>query len=208
MMKRSFLAVALVIAGLAAPTVAHAQLPIRDSVTGTASWVNPAFGFTVTHKFDVSSGPSGENASGTFLLSTPEGSIPSGVGCLHVTGNRAVIGLTSPALGPLYLVVVDGGATGPDQFGAGSAGGRPATECAAFAGPVAFETYTEGNIVVTDVRPFPTTKRQCTNGGWHNVPGFKNQGQCIAFVIKARVCGFLERLGYTPKFCPPRLPDH
>ena len=48
---------------------------------------------------------------------------------------------------------------------------------------------------------------QCKNGGWRNY-GIKNQGQCIAFVVKARVCKFLERFGYTPKFCPPRLPGH
>jgi hypothetical protein len=28
----------------------------------------------------------------------------------------------------------------------------------------------------------PTTKGQCKNGGWHNFPQFKNQGQCIEFV--------------------------
>jgi hypothetical protein len=29
----------------------------------------------------------------------------------------------------------------------------------------------------------PTSKAQCTNGGWRDFPQFKNQGQCIAFVI-------------------------
>jgi hypothetical protein len=28
----------------------------------------------------------------------------------------------------------------------------------------------------------PTSKEQCKNGGWRNFLGFKNEGQCIAFV--------------------------
>ena len=33
-----------------------------------------------------------------------------------------------------------------------------------------------------EVDCLPTDKDQCKNGGWRNYPGFKNQGQCIAFV--------------------------
>ena len=36
--------------------------------------------------------------------------------------------------------------------------------------------------LVFDAKPLPTTAEQCKNGGWHNYPQFKNQGQCIAFV--------------------------
>jgi hypothetical protein len=28
----------------------------------------------------------------------------------------------------------------------------------------------------------PTSKDQCKNGGWQNLPQFKNQGQCVSFV--------------------------
>ena len=28
----------------------------------------------------------------------------------------------------------------------------------------------------------PTTKEQCTTGGWKNFPGFNNQGDCVSFV--------------------------
>jgi DNA-binding beta-propeller fold protein YncE len=29
----------------------------------------------------------------------------------------------------------------------------------------------------------PTSKDQCKNGGWRNFPGFKNQGDCVSFVV-------------------------
>ena len=34
--------------------------------------------------------------------------------------------------------------------------------------------------------PAPATVEECKRGGWRNFPGFKNQGQCVAFVVKAR----------------------
>jgi hypothetical protein len=41
---------------------------------------------------------------------------------------------------------------------------------------------TTGDLTVIDSSPLPTSRNQCNNGGWRNYPGFKNQGQCIAFV--------------------------
>ncbi len=38
-------------------------------------------------------------------------------------------------------------------------------------------------IFVTPLRT-PTSKDQCKNGRWRNYPQFKNQGQCVAFVVK------------------------
>jgi hypothetical protein len=43
-----------------------------DAVTGTASFVDPNSGSTITHRFSVFSGPSGENASGTVEAGDPE----------------------------------------------------------------------------------------------------------------------------------------
>ena len=37
-------------------------------------------------------------------------------------------------------------------------------------------------IALTPVRRVPTSKEQCKNGGWRQF-GFKNQGQCVSFVI-------------------------
>jgi hypothetical protein len=39
-----------------------------------------------------------------------------------------------------------------------------------------------GDITIHDAVPFPTSKEQCKNGGWHDFSGFKNQGECVAFV--------------------------
>jgi hypothetical protein len=30
----------------------------------------------------------------------------------------------------------------------------------------------------------PTSKAQCKHGGWRNYRQFKDQGQCVAFVVK------------------------
>ena len=63
------------------------------------------------------------------------------------------------------------------------------TTCSTFPGtfgrdPFFFPDFTNetGNLVVTDTRPFPTTKDQCRNGGWKNFGVFKNQGDCVSFV--------------------------
>jgi hypothetical protein len=38
---------------------------------------------------------------------------------------------------------------------------------------------------VTPAARVPTSNEQCKNGGWSRF-GFKNQGQCIAFVHRGR----------------------
>ena len=42
-------------------------------------------------------------------------------------------------------------------------------------------TFPDG-IAVGPLPRVPISKDQCTHGGWHNFPQFKNQGQCVAFV--------------------------
>jgi 6-phosphogluconolactonase len=39
-------------------------------------------------------------------------------------------------------------------------------------------------VAVTPLPRVPTSKEQCKHGGWRNYPQFKNQGQCVAFVVK------------------------
>jgi DNA-binding beta-propeller fold protein YncE len=41
-------------------------------------------------------------------------------------------------------------------------------------------------VAVTPAPLMPTDKDQCKKGGWRNFAGFRNQGQCIAFVNHAR----------------------
>ena len=48
--------------------------------------------------------------------------------------------------------------------------------------PVPLLDVVEGDVTVTDAPALPTSRSQCLNGGWRAFPGFKNQGQCIAFV--------------------------
>jgi hypothetical protein len=40
------------------------------------------------------------------------------------------------------------------------------------------------DFTVTDAQPFPTSKDQCTNGGWRDFPGFRNQCDCVSFVVR------------------------
>jgi 6-phosphogluconolactonase len=49
-------------------------------------------------------------------------------------------------------------------------------------------------IAVSPLPRVPTSKEQCKHGGWRNYPQFKNQGQCVAFVVKqARQSCLAER---------------
>src|SRR5215216_6125716 len=40
----------------------------------------------------------------------------------------------------------------------------------------------EGNVIVTDTPPLPTTNDQCKNSGWKTLGVFKTQGDCVSFV--------------------------
>jgi uncharacterized delta-60 repeat protein len=75
-----------------------------------------------------------------------------------VTGSGSGMALTERG------IVVAGGLNLPLSL---PVAGRPAL--------ASFLTAGEGDRI-------PTSKDQCKNGGWHNFPQFKNQGQCIAFV--------------------------
>ena len=37
-------------------------------------------------------------------------------------------------------------------------------------------------VAVSPLPRVPTSKNQCTNGGWRNFPRFKNQGDCVSYV--------------------------
>ena len=49
-------------------------------------------------------------------------------------------------------------------------------------------------IAVTPLPRVPTSIEQCKNGGWRQF-GFKNQGQCIAFVILSKICDVSSATG-------------
>jgi hypothetical protein len=171
------------IGSLAAPGVSGAQSPGQDSVTGSV--VTGDGRSLVEFTFDVSSGPSGENPTGTVsfdALLIDLGDLP--VSCLTVNGNRAsmivLILSSSPSVPEGVLISVQ------DNQGAADDGLTWAflstlpTGCPAPS--EVGESLLTGDIIVTDSQPFPTSNHQCRNGGWQTFGTFKNQGDCISFV--------------------------
>ena len=142
-------------------------------------------------RINASSGPSGENPTGTLELAFPVGATFP-VTCLQVTGNRAVIGghrIFTTADVWAYLIVVDEPGEVPDRVLSAlfiDDPLAPAT-CAEYDARTPNEPGELcpgcGRVVVIDAEPVPTSKDQCNNGGWRNFGStFKNQGQCVAFV--------------------------
>jgi hypothetical protein len=174
----------LAVAGacLATPHVAGAQAPAQDSVVGTGI-TTPTYS---NGAIDITSGPSGENPTGSAsVVFAGERFVSTSVQCLSVSGNTAtfVIGLAPNSLGALFgrATVVDNSSSGiPDTI---SIAGHlaPAPDCGPEIGFAGTEPLIAGNIVVVDAPPLPTSKDQCKNGG-HVSFGFKNQGECVAFV--------------------------
>jgi hypothetical protein len=168
---------------LASPGVSGAQVPTQDSVMGAGFiFVPPLTNFNL----DARSGPSGENPAGTVRIGSarPAFRTEGPVTCLTVTGNRAVIGVVDtlgsfPGTGWFVEVTDDA----PDTFIFTFAGpGQVPTVCPPTLGFGGEPLFGAGDIVVVDAPGLPTSKDQCTNGGWRNFPGFKNQGDCVSFV--------------------------
>jgi hypothetical protein len=61
---------------------------------------------------------------------------------------------------------------------------------------------TNGNITISNGTPLPTSKDQCKNGGWRDFGVFKNQGDCVSFVVhQARQeCIFIRARHGRPAF--------
>jgi hypothetical protein len=184
---------------------ATAQAPAGDSVTGDLFDRDTGLQVFV---LDAHSDPSGGNPSGTSEWHVGGGLGPTWsatVTCLSVSGSTAVIGFSGTMffLGDLrptagLIRVVDGG--GPssalDSFETAETQGPPngapipgPTDCSSY--PSSFTPSDSGvnhsgDITVIDAPPLPITKDQCKNGGWRQY-GFKNQGACIALVIRKAV---------------------
>jgi hypothetical protein len=175
-------AVAVVAFLVVMPGSAAGQLPVQDSVTGSAQGT----GFFGDIQLDAHSGPSGENPTGTasFRIGGNQGTPLGGpVTCLAVRGNTAtlVIDETVAGFDHVAIQVVDNAATGqPDTFDA-SPFATP-FDCSPLTPTALITTIASGDLVVTDAPPFPTSKDQCKNGAWRNYPGFKSQGDCVSFV--------------------------
>jgi hypothetical protein len=194
---------ALAVAAVPAPS--SAQAPAQDSVTGSG-------GAFVTFSFEATSGPSGEDPTGTVMWHGGGGLGPTwrgNVSCLSVSGNTAIIGFGGDYFSQLFppryywvaglLRVVDVGPGPGDSFEwvelqtsepseMAPPPGDPIpgpTDCSSFPSGgtlVVLDGVFHGDITVTDAQPLPTSKDQCKHGGWRNYPQFKNQGQCVEFV--------------------------
>lgn len=185
-MRKVVLALCVVFASLALPSIALGQVQGRDSVVGGGSVDADA---STALSFDVRSGPLGENPTGevSFRLE-PGGPVltSNSVDCLAVNGSTATFAGTwrpNPYGMTHYgITVVDAGpaASTPDLLGMVSTTNAP-VGCAGHGG-VNLPLIT-GGVVVTDAQPLPTSNDQCKNGGWRNYGGvFKNQGDCVSFV--------------------------
>jgi hypothetical protein len=139
--------------------------------------------FRSTTNVDAHSGPSGENPTGEVRIVTPRDVVPGTVTCLNVAGNRATIGIDVPDFfgsADLLIFVEDNDRAEQDEAAVVSTSELPLicpTNPSTALSPVVV-----GDITVHDAVPRPTSKDQCKNGGWRNFPGFKNQGECVAFV--------------------------
>jgi hypothetical protein len=174
----------LALAMVCSSATASAQTPTRDSVTGFAFALipipnAPPNAFEVDFDFDASSGPSGEDPTGTVMMFPLDG---GPVTCLNVNGIDAVVGIAAPTTtnGGFLIYVSDGNPGGGfDTLELVPVTGPPEVCPAPFSPNMAIFI---GDITVIDAQPFPTSKDQCKNGGWRNFPQFKNEGLCIAFV--------------------------
>ena len=188
-----------VVVGLAAllPASASAQVAGGDYVRGAVNLDN-SIHTTIT--FDATSDPFGSNPAGFVELETQAGFVHRDqVTCLNVDGNRATIGVriveqrgggTTSFVGwTLNYIVVDGPGVQDDveldhidETGA-------APSCAFNPNPPqqSLDPVIGGNLVVFDAPGSPKSKEDCRRDGWRRYGTFRNQGDCISFVVHQAV---------------------
>jgi choline dehydrogenase-like flavoprotein len=188
-----FAALGVAVAAAFAAPQAGAQVPAGDSVTGSGTveffTVGVPGSITTPFEFNVHSGPSGENPTGQVSFAGLSVSAP--VTCLDVRTvpfappfNQATMNLVTSQFGLVTLQVSDGNPEGlPDFISALTFSARSPTDCS----PLGFGSENvrgavlTGDIDIVNAPPFPTSKEQCIDGGYVQY-GFKNQGECMAFV--------------------------
>ena len=128
-------------------------------------------GEIVEYIISASSGPSGENPTGsvaarTNVLPPPTNIFEGPVTCLSVHANVALLNVPGP-FGLVAFRITDGASTGvADLVETGFAAGGT-TECSL---PAPLYTgvgrVVSGDLVVHDALAVPTSKDQCKNAGW------------------------------------------
>jgi hypothetical protein len=178
---------------LAVPVSSMGQVPTGDSVAGKGQ-ARASTGPQTEETFDFSatSGPSGQNPSGYAIIDfvvfgSAHFHVEGRVTCLSVSGNQAVVGFeldpnlsNFPAVGAIIEVTDNGppGSNPPDVFNSGPV--SDPTSCTPRLISPTLDVF-EGDVLVVDAPPLPTSTEQCKNGGWKQF-GFKNQGACVSFV--------------------------
>jgi hypothetical protein len=108
--------------------------------------------------------------------------ISGSVSCLAVRDNVATFIVSGTQFGPVIFEVTDNAALGaPDVIRGFPTRSSDCTPPGPL-DPLISGNVLTGDVVVVDAPPLPTSKEQCQLGGWHNFPGFKNQGDCVSFV--------------------------
>ena len=171
---------------LVAPAAQAQEVPVRDSVSGAVQTEPPTkFQAAFTWNLSATSGPKGEDPQGyaeVFPTAFPWFPPDAGpVGCLAVSGNRAVIGVDTTTGVDMEIGVVDAGPGGVgDTIVRRFSQERPDCVLTDFEAPRL--PIARGDIVVRDAPAFPTTKEQCKDGGWRRYGIFKNHGHCVSYV--------------------------
>jgi hypothetical protein len=169
--RRRFFRIAgfAVVTLLALPGAAAGQTSGQDSVVGTAfgPFTGPTFPIRTGYSFDLRSGPSGENLSGSLLFRIEsrfgEQVFPTRLTCLNQTGNRATVGgqlvnFTVPEVSGLLLFVEDNPGIGEDQVTVGAFGPEPPSACPP--SPPVMSDIT-GDIAIHDALTRPQAKAAC-----------------------------------------------
>jgi hypothetical protein len=198
MKLKLILTTAIVGTALALPSVSNAAPPaptLQDSVVLTGAPADttlqspegtiPLFGHVIW-ELHATSGPNGENPSGLVRFSNGPANFGGPVTCLNVSGDTATITFVSDpsiiSFPPINAGVENDAVTvtdgQPDTFAPTAQSNMPIECPPPPPDPSRLEPLSNGNITVVDAPP--TTRDQCLNG-WEQF-GFKNQGQCIAFV--------------------------
>ena len=185
---------------LLVPGAAGAQAPSGDSVTGQATdCLLLACEPEGMHlRFDVRSGPAGENPTGTvsfreFIIENQDQAADLEVTCLRVNGNVAIIGGSGRGSSSRYdlayaglIRVVDGGsAVGHDTIQLAIIGEMIDQDTTSLPGPTDCSSFPSsfappppyvphpyvndiGDVVVSDARRSPASKADCQQGRWRD----------------------------------------
>lgn len=200
-MRVRLIGVAVVASAFACGGVSEAQIPAQDSVTGTAA---TGFGRSlVEFTFDVHSGPSGENPTGTVAF---HGTLvdfgPLDISCVRVSDNDASMIVLAPEpnlFPPGIAVSVEDNGPGQDSIGWEPLAELP-SDCPLPSG-ILGSTTISGDVTVTDALAHPTSKDQCEKGGWAQF-GFNNRKQCVRSVRQRarQECVFIRAAHGRPAF--------